>query len=135
MLMTLKDGRKAFIRKKNPDGTEWRGQIAGLSEVMEFSMLPENKPESTEKRYQIVAFSEVVEFSMAGGHWPWDVAEKALELYLAMCEKNNIKPYKDYSGRISLRISPHDHALAVALAAEEGISLNKYLAENLHVTF
>ena len=123
LLQSLKDGRQGYVFESG------RGQLVGLSEEMEFSMFREENQERTEQRYKIEALSEVVEFSMPDGARFEDVAEKALELYLAMCEENNIKPYSDYSGRVSLRISPHTHAFIALLAAEAEISLNKYLAE------
>ena len=54
---------------------------------------------------------------------------KSLNIYLDMCKQNNIEPYKAYSGRFNLRLSPELHASAVATAMARGKSLNRFVAE------
>jgi predicted HicB family RNase H-like nuclease len=54
---------------------------------------------------------------------------KSLEVYLAMCKENAIEPYKSFSGKFNIRISPELHAAAVTAATAKGQSLNKFVSE------
>ena len=38
-------------------------------------------------------------------------------------------PAKEYSGRITLRVSPEEHRLLAAKSASRGMSINRYLKE------
>lgn len=63
-----------------------------------------------------------------------DNVDEALALYLEdMLENGEVIPEpiasRDYSGRISLRITPHLHAEAIRHAHARGVSLNRFLAE------
>ena len=51
--------------------------------------------------------------------------ETSLRVYLDMCEERGITPYRQYSGRFNVRISPQLHAAAVAAA--QHISLNEWI--------
>lgn len=53
--------------------------------------------------------------------------ETSLRVYLDMCKERGITPYRQYSGRFNVRISPQLHAAAVAAAAAQHISLNKWI--------
>ena len=44
-----------------------------------------------------------------------------------MCNERGITPYRQYSGRFNVRISPQLHAAAVAAAAAQHISLNEWI--------
>lgn len=56
---------------------------------------------------------------------------KAVDGYIAACEKLGDKPEKPASGRLMLRISPGVHAAAVKAAAARGVSLNKWAEQAL----
>jgi predicted HicB family RNase H-like nuclease len=49
--------------------------------------------------------------------------------YLAFCAEQNIEPAKPYSGTVYIRTSPDVHREAAIAAAQEGKSLNAWLAE------
>ncbi|ASK27280.1 type II toxin-antitoxin system HicB family antitoxin [Neisseria chenwenguii] len=56
----------------------------------------------------------------------------SLQTYLDVCRERGIGPYKHYSGRFNVRISPQIHAAAAAAAAASNISLNEWVAQTLN---
>jgi len=52
----------------------------------------------------------------------------SLKVYLDICKEKGIEPYKTYSGKFNVRITPELHAEAVSIAAAEGVSLNELVA-------
>ena len=61
----------------------------------------------------------------------------SLKVYLQACEERGIAPYKRFSGRFNVRISPNLHADIVAASEASGMSLNQWvekaLSEHAHV--
>lgn len=55
----------------------------------------------------------------------------SLETFLAVCQEHGIAPYRQYSGRFNVRVSPQVHAAAVAAAAASNISLNEWVSATL----
>ena len=55
--------------------------------------------------------------------------KKSLKVFLDVCKKKGIKPYKDYSGKFNLRIPPKLHAEIASKASAEGKSLNQWIVE------
>ena len=51
--------------------------------------------------------------------------EKSLRVFLATCKAEGIEPRKSYSGKYQVRVPEQLHALAVEIAAAEGVSLNQ----------
>ena len=51
----------------------------------------------------------------------------SLQVFLAVCAEQGIEPYKQYSGRFNVRVSPQIHAAAVEAAAAQNISLNEWV--------
>lgn len=56
---------------------------------------------------------------------------KAVDGYVAACEKLKQAPEKPSSGRLMLRVAPSVHAAALKSAAKSGMSLNKWAAKVL----
>lgn len=56
---------------------------------------------------------------------------KAVDDYLAVCEKLQRSPQCPYSGKVMLRIDPDIHAKAAMLAEAEGKNLNAWAQEAL----
>lgn len=54
-------------------------------------------------------------------------ARLSLQTYFDVCRERGIEPYKQYSGRFNVRISPETHAEIVAVAMAEKISLNEWV--------
>lgn len=52
---------------------------------------------------------------------------EGIEQYLSVCDEENIKPQKSYSGAFNIRISSDMHGLAVLKAKEMGINLNTFV--------
>ncbi|WP_312266944.1 type II toxin-antitoxin system HicB family antitoxin [Neisseria sp.] len=55
----------------------------------------------------------------------------SLQTFLDVCKEQGIEPYKHYSGRFNVRVSPSIHAAAVAAAAANNISLNEWISKTL----
>lgn len=55
--------------------------------------------------------------------------EISLNLFLEVCREQGIEPYKRYSGRFNVRISPKDHEAAAAAAAAQNMSLNEWVGK------
>jgi predicted HicB family RNase H-like nuclease len=45
-----------------------------------------------------------------------------------MCRTRNIAPFRIYSGKFNVRLTPEQHEAAVAAAASAGQSLNEWIA-------
>lgn len=58
---------------------------------------------------------------------------QSLKVYLDMCMEKGIEPYKSYSGRFNVRMSPDLHAAIVCKAAAQGKSLNDLIVEAVTV--
>ncbi len=54
-----------------------------------------------------------------------------VEEYLADCRAENREPNKPFSGKFMVRIPPELHSRLAGSAKLSGLSLNKYLANNL----
>lgn len=55
----------------------------------------------------------------------------SLQTFLEVCKEQGIEPYKHYSGRFNVRVSPQIHAAAAAAAAANNISLNEWISQTL----
>lgn len=56
---------------------------------------------------------------------------RAVDQYLAVCEKRGEEPGKPYTGQIRIRLESELHRKLAAAAASSGASLNTYIAEAL----
>lgn len=56
----------------------------------------------------------------------------SLQTFLEVCREQGIKPYKHYSRRPNVRVSPQTHAAAAAAAAAENISSNERGSKTLN---
>ncbi len=52
--------------------------------------------------------------------------------YLEWCQERGEEPEKTFSGKIHLRLSPELHAEIAVAARTKGVSINKYIMEQLH---
>lgn len=57
--------------------------------------------------------------------------EEAVEDYLATCKEEGRTPETPFKGSFNVRVSPEVHRQAAIIAANKGISLNKYVSEVL----
>lgn len=57
--------------------------------------------------------------------------EFAVDHYLASCAAEGVKPERQASGRLLIRLPPETHAAAAIAAAGESISLNEWIARTL----
>ncbi|WP_233869271.1 type II toxin-antitoxin system HicB family antitoxin [Paraburkholderia adhaesiva] len=57
--------------------------------------------------------------------------EQSLNVFLEECRRRGVEPYKQYSGKFVMRLSPGAHHAAATAAAARGVSLNQWAAEVL----
>ena len=57
--------------------------------------------------------------------------KNSLRIFLEVCEKNGIRPTKEFSGRFNLRINPRLHGEIAAKAKGENKSINQWVSETL----
>ncbi|WP_340122833.1 type II toxin-antitoxin system HicB family antitoxin [Methylobacter svalbardensis] len=55
----------------------------------------------------------------------------SLQVFMDACKEDGVEPFKAYSGKFVLRISPDDHAAVSRAAIASGKSLNQSVAEVL----
>lgn len=104
-IMTI-DGQKAVIQY-DPDIEMFRGEFLNLSGGADFYA------------------SDIDGLKREG--------RQSLKVYLDMCKEKGIEPYKYYSGRFNVRMSPDLHAAIVCKAAAQGKSLNDLIVEAVTV--
>lgn len=104
-IMTI-DGQKAVIQY-DPDIEMFRGEFLNLSGGADFYA------------------SDIDGLKREG--------RQSLKVYLDMCREKGIEPYKSYSGRFNVRMSPDLHAAIVCKAAAQGKSLNDLIVEAVTV--
>ena len=102
-IMTVK-GHKAKI-EYDPEIDMFRGEILGLNGGTDFYG---KTPDELRKEFK-----------------------KSLKVFLDVCKKKGIEPYKQYSRKFNFRVSPNLHAEISARAATEGKSLNQWIVETL----
>ena len=56
---------------------------------------------------------------------------ESIEVYLEYCEKKGKEPQKPFSGTFNVRLSPEIHQRLAMLAAHDGVSLNRWVANTL----
>ncbi|MDR3075736.1 MAG: type II toxin-antitoxin system HicB family antitoxin [Synergistaceae bacterium] len=60
-----------------------------------------------------------------------DALAESVEVYLEYCAQKGRLPEKPFSGRFNVRLTPDIHQRIAALAAQDGVSLNKWLVKTL----
>jgi len=100
------DGRSAVV-SFDPDVGMFRGEFLGLSGGADF-------------------YADSVEALKREG-------KQSLDVYLDMCRARNIEPFRNYSGKFNVRLTPEQHQAAVAAAASAGKSLNEWIAQAIEV--
>lgn len=98
------DGHKAVIAFDSDIGM-FRGEFLGLSGSADF-------------------YAADVEGLMREGRM-------SLQVYLKACAERGITPYKSFSGKFNVRISPELHADIVSAAEASGMSLNQWVEKAL----
>ena len=93
------------IVEYDADGKIFTGEVIGLRDVVTFQG---RTPDELER-----SFHESVDF------------------YLEMCQQDNVSPDKVFSGRFNVRIAPQIHRQIAARAAQERVSLNRWVSETL----
>jgi predicted HicB family RNase H-like nuclease len=58
--------------------------------------------------------------------------KEAVEEYLAFCAEVGKAPERSYKGKFNVRIDPELHRAVDRRAAEQGKSLNQFVADTLH---
>ena len=55
----------------------------------------------------------------------------SLKVFIDACQKRNIKPRKEYSGKFNVRVPSKFHANITSAAIAEGKSLNRWVVDTL----
>lgn len=55
-------------------------------------------------------------------------AAKSLKVFLEICDKKGISPFREFSGKFNVRLNPAVHEAAAISAAAENKSLNEWVA-------
>jgi len=58
--------------------------------------------------------------------------KNSLEVFLQVCKEKKIKPRKEFSGKLHLRISPRLHEKIEIEAVSKGKSLNQWISDYLY---
>jgi predicted HicB family RNase H-like nuclease len=95
------DGRSAVV-SFDPEVGMFRGEFLGLSGGADF-------------------YADSVEALKREG-------KRSLDVYLDMCRARNIEPFRSYSGKFNVRLTPEQHETVVAAATSAGKSLNEWIA-------
>lgn len=105
-LMTI-NGVKAIIQY-DPDIQMFRGEFVGLNGGADFYA------------------TDVAGLQREG--------EISLKVFLDACREDGVEPFRKYSGKFMLRLSPEDHAAIAQAAQASGQSLNQWAAQVLRET-
>lgn len=57
---------------------------------------------------------------------------KSLNIFLEMCQERDIEPYKNFSGKFNVRISPEMHSQLNEIALSKSMSLNAVIEKAVH---
>ncbi len=57
--------------------------------------------------------------------------EISLQVFMDTCKESGIEPFKSFSGKFNVRITPNLHASIVNAATASGKSLNQWISEAL----
>lgn len=60
-----------------------------------------------------------------------DEGRTSLKVFIQMCQEKGIEPFREFSGRFNVRLTPQTHEAAVIAAAAENKSLNEWVAETI----
>jgi predicted HicB family RNase H-like nuclease len=55
----------------------------------------------------------------------------SLDVYLDICRRKNIEPFRAFSGKFNVRLTPELHQAAVVAAAAANESLNEWVAQTI----
>ncbi len=93
------------IVEYDSDGKIFTGETIGLRDVVTFQG---RTPEELER-----SFHESVDF------------------YLEMCQQDGVIPDKAFSGKFNVRIAPQIHRQIATRAAQDRVSLNRWVSDTL----
>lgn len=80
---------------------------------------------------RVAGIRDVIHFEGSTAEELRQAFRDSIDVYLASCEKDRITPDRPFSGRFPVRVTPALHRKAAISAAEEGISLNRWIAKRI----
>ena len=98
------EGHKAVVAF-DPEIGMFRGEFLGLNGGADF-------------------YADSVEGLMMEGR-------NSLSVFLDLCKEKEIAPFREFSGRFNVRLTPKAHEAAVIAAAASNMSLNEWVAETI----
>jgi predicted HicB family RNase H-like nuclease len=79
----------------------------------------------------VAGLRDVVHFAGRSADELAQAFRDSIEDYLAWCAERGKSPDRPYSGRFPVRLSSEQHRKAALRAAEEGLSLNAWIAKQI----
>lgn len=92
----------------------------------------EYDPEADLFHGEVLHLADVITFQGRSIDEMKQALEDSVEDYLEFCARKGRQPEKPYSGRFNVRLTPEMHRRIASKAAEDGKSLNTWVAEVLH---
>jgi predicted HicB family RNase H-like nuclease len=80
---------------------------------------------------RVVNIRDVVNFYGGSAKKLLTEFRRSVEEYVAVCREEGIEPNKPYSGRFNVRLPPDLHRAVAETSAQEGKSLNAWVADEL----
>lgn len=80
---------------------------------------------------RVVGLRDVVYFEGTSVEELEAAMRETVDDYLALCAEKGKDPDRPYSGKVGLRLDAELHRAAAARAAEEGRSLNEFIADSV----
>jgi predicted HicB family RNase H-like nuclease len=112
-------------------GTAWSKAMKNIMEIDEHKAVITFDPEIAMFRGEFLSFSGSADFYAADVEGLLREGRTSLRIYLQACEERGIAPYKRFSGKFNVRISPDLHADIVSAAEASGMSLNQWVEKAL----
>ena len=97
----------------------------GFTGVFEF------EPEDSIFSGQVIDLADLIYFEGASVEELETSMARAVDQYLAVCEKRGDEPARPYTGQVRIRLESDLHRKLAAAAASSGTSLNSYIAATL----
>jgi predicted HicB family RNase H-like nuclease len=112
-------------------GTTWSKAMKNIMEIDGHRAIIAFDPDIGMFRGEFLGLSGSADFYAADVEGLLREGRTSLKVYLQACEERGVTPYKRFSGRFNVRISPDLHADIVSAAEASGMSLNQWVEKAL----
>jgi predicted HicB family RNase H-like nuclease len=112
-------------------GTAWSNAVKNIMEIDGHRAVITFDPDLSLFRGEFLGLSGGADFYAADVEGLLREGRTSLKVYLQACGERGISPFKRFSGRFNVRISPDLHADIVSAAEASGMSLNQWVEKAL----